>query len=87
MLTHMLGGIVYSLSRPNTLSQGLKKLGRDHLKYGVKPEHYPVVKACLLETIEDELGEAFTPNIYDAWSTALDLVINLMQSYKSRRPR
>jgi class 3 adenylate cyclase/hemoglobin-like flavoprotein len=81
MLTHMLGGIVYSLSRPEYLILGLKSLGRQHKAYGVNKEHYPVVKQALLETIQEELGEACNYKIIHAWENALDLVIHSMQSY------
>jgi len=81
MLTHMLGGIVYSLSRPEYLILGLKSLGRQHKTYGVEQAHYPVIKEALLETIEEELGEASNYKILHAWGNALDLVIHSMQSY------
>ena len=81
MLTHMLSGIVYSLSRPEHLRLGLAKLGRDHVQYGVTPEHYPIVRDALLATIEEELGEAYTPLTRLAWETAIDQVITLMQDH------
>jgi len=34
LLTHMLGSIVYSLSRPEHLAMGLKKLDESHHRYG-----------------------------------------------------
>ncbi len=80
MLTHMLGGIVYSLSRPEYLILGLRSLGRQHKTYGVEKEHYPIVKEALLETIEEELGEACNYKILHAWESALDLVIHSMKS-------
>lgn len=82
MLTHMLGGIIYSLSRPEYLILGLKSLGRQHQGYGVQKEHYPIVKEVLMETIEDELGEACTHKVRFAWQSALDLVTQSMQSYE-----
>lgn len=81
MLTHMLGGIVYSLSRPEYLILGLKALGRQHKGYGVKRDHYPLIRDMLLETIEEELGDICTYNIKYAWKSALDLVIHSMQNY------
>lgn len=81
MLTHMLGGIVYSLSRPEYLILGLKSLGRQHQSYGVERAHYPVVKKALLETIEEQLGEQGNFKVLNAWENALDLVIHSMQSY------
>tara|TARA_Y100000385_G_scaffold281359_1_gene334036 strand:+ start:4046 stop:5164 length:1119 start_codon:yes stop_codon:yes gene_type:complete len=80
LLTHMLGGIVYSLSRPQHLTTGLKKLGESHVKYGVKLEHYPVVKQAMLETIDMTLGENKTEKTMDAWNAALDFVIDAMQN-------
>jgi class 3 adenylate cyclase len=82
MLTHMLGGIIYSLSRPEYLILGLKSLGRQHKGYGVHKEHYPIVKEVLLETIVDELGDACTHKVRFAWQSALDLVVQSMQSYE-----
>jgi len=79
LLTHMLGGIVYSLSRPEHLATGLKKLGESHIKYGVRAEHYPVVKEAMLKTIDETLGEMKTPKTMDAWSSALDLVMDAMR--------
>ena len=81
MLMHMLVGIVYSLSRPEHLILGLKSLGKSHVKYGVKPEHYPVVKQALLETIEKELGEHCTPRVLEAWDKALEVVTQTMRDW------
>jgi len=81
MLTHMLGGIIYSLSRPEYLILGLRSLGRQHEGYGVQKEHYPIVREALLETIEDELGDAYTHKVRHAWQSALDLVVQSMRSY------
>ena len=40
-----------------------------HVGYGAKPEHYPVVGAALLWTLEKGLGEAWTPDVAAAWAT------------------
>ncbi|GJM34348.1 MAG: hypothetical protein DHS20C18_33490 [Saprospiraceae bacterium] len=82
LLTHMLGGIVYSLARPEHLILGLKKLGQSHHRYGVKDEYYPIVKEAMLETLPEVLGEFYTPQIKDAWSQALDFVTKTMKSWK-----
>lgn len=85
LLTHMLGGIVYSLSRPGHLKLGLRSLGKNHAKYGVVPAHYPVVKEAMLETIEAELGEEYTENIGAAWTQAMDFVLlHMMQGHMGK---
>ncbi|RIV49083.1 hypothetical protein D2V93_14840 [Flagellimonas taeanensis] len=80
LLTHMLGGIVYSLSRPEHLKRGLEKLGQSHVHYGVKEEYYPVVKQSMIETIDEVLGQNKTSRTLEAWNTALDFVIDTMKS-------
>ncbi|MEH0153202.1 adenylate/guanylate cyclase domain-containing protein [Limibacter armeniacum] len=84
MLTHMLSGVIYSLSRPDYLKLGLKSLGKQHIKYGVEAAHYPVLKEVLLETIKEELGVFFTQEVEAAWSNAIDLIISVMlESYET----
>lgn len=83
LLTHMLGGIVYSLSRPDLLKMGLKSLGRSHERYGVKPEYYPLVKECLLATIKEEMADLYTDRLEQAWSTALDFITTEMTNWKT----
>ncbi|NMM47312.1 adenylate/guanylate cyclase domain-containing protein [Marinigracilibium pacificum] len=84
MLTHMLGGIIYGLSRPEHLEMGLSALGKQHMRYGVEKEHYPVLKEVLLETIEERLGEFYKPEILKAWNNAIDLIAGIMtRSYSN----
>lgn len=79
LLTHMLGGIVYSLSRPEYLKKGLASLGKSHVNYGVKAEYYPIVKQAMLATIDEVLKDNNKPRALEAWSTALDFVIDTMK--------
>ncbi|UZR97811.1 adenylate/guanylate cyclase domain-containing protein [Chondrinema litorale] len=80
MLTHMLRGIIYGLSRPEHLKLGLRSLGEQHKLYGVKHEHYLLIKEIIYESIQEELGAAFTPDIAKAWDTALDIIIDAMDA-------
>ena len=81
-LTHMLNGIVHGLARPEYLVKGLKRLGENHHGYGVEDEFYPVVKEAMLETIPEILDEGTAPQMIEAWSKAMDLVIDTMKSWK-----
>ena len=82
LIMHMIGGIVYTLSRPEHLKMGLASLGKSHEKYGVRPEYYPVVLECLLATIEEEMGDHYTDKIGLAWREGLGLVIDMMKNWK-----
>jgi class 3 adenylate cyclase len=84
LLTHMLGGIVYSLSRPEHLTSGLQKLGESHIAYGVKSEYYPAVKQAMMQTIDECLGDSKTAKTMDAWNKALDYVMDVMQNGEQR---
>jgi nitric oxide dioxygenase len=44
-------------------------LAKRHASYGAKAEHYPLVSAALLWTLE-RLGDGWTPEVADAWGTA-----------------
>jgi len=81
LLTHMLGGIVYSMSRPHHHEMGLHELGKNHARYGVRHEHYPVVLASTLETIREQLGAFYTEQLGMAWEQALTKVTNAMKTY------
>lgn len=41
-----------------------------HVKYGVLPEHYPMVGSTLLKMLEHYLGEGWTPAVHQAWADA-----------------
>ncbi len=82
LVMHMIAGIVYTLSRPEHLKMGLASLGKSHEKYGVRPEYYPVVLECLLETIKEEMGVHYTEKVGTAWRQGLGLVIDMMKNWK-----
>ncbi|MEM9720448.1 MAG: globin domain-containing protein, partial [Bacteroidota bacterium] len=70
----------YSLSRPEHLTLGLKKLGKSHVKYGVEAAHYPVVKEAMLETIAETLDDQKTEHVMKAWEAALSFIMDHMKN-------
>lgn len=80
MLEYMVRGVIFGLGRSNHLSLGLQDLGNKHTHYGVEPRHYDVFRKAMLDTIEEILGEkAYTPQLADAWSTTIDMMLSLMK--------
>jgi hemoglobin-like flavoprotein len=67
-----------NLREPEILSNALKGLGARHIKYGVLPQHYPIVGSSLLKTLEVTLGTAWTPDVQSAWTDAYGVVTQLM---------
>ncbi len=66
-LMMMIGAAVGKLDQLDTLVPILQGLGRRHGGYGVLPAHYNIVGAALLKTLEQGLGEHFTPQVNAAW--------------------
>lgn len=78
-LTAMISVAVGSLSRPERIMLAVQQLGRRHAAYGVEPRHYELVGVALLWMLEQVLGEAFTPELRQAWSDVYTLLANTMQ--------
>lgn len=66
----MFAEIVRTLDQPESLVAEMADLGRRHVQYGVHDSQYDSVGTALLWTLEQGLGEAFTPEIRDAWTEA-----------------
>lgn len=69
---------VQGLGDVGALVPVLRGLGAKHLEYGVRPEHYDVVGAALLATLEGGLGAAWTPRVSEAWAAVYELVATTM---------
>lgn len=65
-----LGVVVTGLTRLETVLPAASALAKQHVSYGVKAEHYPIVGGALLWTLEKGLGEAWTPELAAAWTAA-----------------
>lgn len=78
-LMQMLSAAIDLLDRPGALMPVLLRLGQRHVSYGVEAAHYDSVGAALLETLAAGLGDAFTPEVREAWTTMYQLVARTMQ--------
>ena len=74
-----LGVAVGSLNNLDALLPVLQNLGRGHVGYGVKDSHYDTVGVALLWTLEQGLGDGFTPDVKDAWVKVYTLVSTVMK--------
>ena len=78
-LLQMIGAAVKLLDHPQRLLPALHALGARHAAYGVREPHYATVGAALLKTLEQGLGDAFTPAVRDAWTAMYAIVAREMQ--------
>ena len=78
-LTTMLDLIVHWLDVPERLVPVLKQLGARHASYGVHDDQYGKVGTALIGTLEEGLGDKFTPELRGAWTEAYLLISSLMR--------
>jgi NAD(P)H-flavin reductase/hemoglobin-like flavoprotein len=70
--------ILGNVHQIETVVPYLQQLGRDHRKYGVRAEHFPVVGASLLATLEHFLDEEWNDELAADWAAAYELVAKVM---------
>ena len=82
-----LAAVVNGLGNLNSILPAASALAKRHVSYGAKAEHYPVVGAALLWTLEKGLGDGWTPQIAQAWTTAYGTLSGYMISEAYGRPQ
>jgi len=79
-LMSMLAVAIQGLDHLDTLVPAVENLGRRHVGYGVKDRDYDTVGQALLEALQQGLGDAFTPELRDAWAEAYTLLAGVMRT-------
>jgi hemoglobin-like flavoprotein len=72
--------VVNGLGNLESVLPAASALATRHVAYGAKAEHYPVVGAALLWTLEKGLGEGWTPDVAQAWTAAYGTLSSFMIS-------
>src|ERR1700688_4093074 len=72
--------VVGGLGNLESVLPAASALAKRHVSFGAKAEHYPVVGAALLWTLEKGLGDGWTPAVADAWGTAYGTLSGYMIS-------
>jgi len=60
------------------LERNLRELGARHAGYGMRPDHFADFGACLLDTMAQFAGPAWTLEVDLAWRTAFEHVAEMM---------
>jgi len=79
--------VVGGLKNLEAILPAASALATRHVSYGAKPEHYPVVGAALLWTLEKGLGDDWTPEVAAAWTAAYGTLSDFMISEAYGRPQ
>lgn len=78
-LMAMITTAVNNLHQIETILEPVQDLGRRHVDYGVRPEHYDTVGAALLWTLGQGLGDGFTSAVEAAWTEAYTILASVMK--------
>jgi len=79
-----LAPVVKGLDELERLVPAVESPGRRHAGYGVVTEHYASVGAALVWTLGQGLGDEFTAEVRDAWTTAYGILATVMQDAAAR---
>ena len=77
----LLGALVLlrkSLRDLDSIVPVLREMGARHVRYGARPEHYPVVGEVLIASMAEIAGDDWRPEYTAAWATAYGIVSTTM---------
>lgn len=77
-LLDTLAAVIDGLASPVTVRDQLRAMGKRHAGYGARPEHYPLVCDCLVDSMRDVAGPDWTDQLEDEWKRALELISRIM---------
>jgi len=77
-LINMLSIMVARLDHIDDLSADIAAMAERHVRYGVKPEYYPLVGKALLWALQNGLGKDWTREVEIAWQNCYDILAGKM---------
>ena len=86
MFLDTLVAVADALTDFGALSSNVLALGARHQRYGVEAHHYEVVRSALLDALSASLADRFTPDHRAAWTSAYNLIAELMQQAPNTIP-
>ena len=79
-LVGALGRVVSGIDDMDTVLPIVERLGRDHRKFAVRAEHYPMVGEALLATLAHFLGDEWSPELESDWAEAFTIVADTIMA-------
>ena len=86
-LVHLITAVVRGLDRVEFLLPAVREFGRRQASLGMKDEHYGTVATALLWSLEQALGEEFTPQVKSAWIVTYGVLSQTMREVDARALR
>ena len=82
----MIGYVINRLDKLDSILEDVKQLARRHVKYGVREEHYEIVGAALLWTLERALVSLWSNEVKEAWTKCYNLLSSAMLQATAEAP-
>jgi hemoglobin-like flavoprotein len=73
-LMDMIAAIVGAIEHREVFRTIITRSGRDHVRFGAKPEHFAAFGEALIWGLQQQFGAAFTPEQRDAWAALYSAV-------------
>ncbi|MBG6176698.1 nitric oxide dioxygenase [Labrenzia sp. EL_208] len=77
-LMSTLGLVVSQLQNSSELKPVVEDLALRHLAYGVKPQHYELVRTALIEMLKVMLDRSVPADVFNAWEKTYDGLADVM---------
>ena len=84
-LMSMLSTAIANLDRLESIAPAVRDLGHRHAGYGVAPADYETVARALITTLEQGLGDDFTPALREAWTSCYRVLAGEMMAGADER--
>ncbi|WP_422360909.1 globin domain-containing protein [Reichenbachiella sp.] len=81
IMMDMLSTLVKGLNTLDVLAPLVRSMGRRHMNYGIKTEHYNMAAAALMFSLKEELKENWNEEVESAWLEVYQAVSCIMQSH------
>ena len=85
-LIDMLNAIIARLDRLEELKEDIEAMGRRHVGYGVKEQHYKLVGTALLWTLQKGLGADWNAELHEAWISCYNKLSGVMINASQKEP-
>lgn len=79
MLVAAIVFVVQNIEDAGACQSMLQNLGKRHVSYGVRPEHYAAVGTCLIFALEKIGGPHWKPELTVCWTEAFQMMSAHMQ--------
>ncbi|WP_370053693.1 NO-inducible flavohemoprotein [Neptunomonas sp.] len=76
-LFEAIAGYAHHIDNVGALTAVIERIAQKHTSFNIQAHHYPIVGHHLIETLRELAGNAFTPDVEEAWSAAYGVLADV----------